>query len=192
MMIRTLIAAAVLSALTLAGTDAEAKRLRSHSSSGPADKPSAPAAKNAAKDDHVEKVDAKKANQDGGSGPSIRINSRESSSQSAAQSGAASAVPAVGASTREGEEAKRSRAEENALLQTRLDAQAEARKREDSLKKAEAAAAMKKQMEQEEPHRIAAEQQAREARRNMIMSSPPTCVIKPVMSDVDRAKCRNS
>ena len=67
-MIRTLIAAAVLSALTIAGTDAEAKRLRSHSSSGPADKPSAPAAKKAAKDDHDEKVDAKMANQDGQSG----------------------------------------------------------------------------------------------------------------------------
>jgi hypothetical protein len=203
MMIRTFIAAAVLSALTLAGTDAEAKRLRSHSSSGPADKPSAPAAKKAAKDDHDEKVDVKKANQDGGSGPSIRINSRESSSQSsaqsAAQSGAASAVPAAGASAREGEvahkaaeEAKRSRADENALLQTRLDSQAEARKRADDLKKAEAAAAMKKPMEQDEAHRIAAEQQAREARRSMIMRSPPICVIKPVMSDADRAKCRNS
>ncbi len=156
-MIRTLIAAAVLSALTLAGTDAEAKRLRSHSSSGPADKPSAPAAKKAAKDDHDEKVDVKKANQDGGSGPSIRINSRESSSQSsaqsAAQSGAASAVPAAGASAREGEVAHKAA---------------------------------------EEAHRIAAEQQAREARRSTIMSSPPTCVIKPVMSDADRAKCRNS
>ncbi|MFN0301378.1 MAG: hypothetical protein ACKVQU_13620 [Burkholderiales bacterium] len=199
MMIRTLIAAAVLSTMTLAGTDAEAKRLRSHSSTGPHDKPNASAPKKAAKDDHDEKIDVKKANQEGGSGSSIRVNSRESSSsQSSAQSGAAGTVPVAGATTREGdgphkaaEEAKRNRAEENARLQAKLDAHAAARKREDDLKRAEVAAAMKKQQEQQEAHRIAAEQQAREARRRMIMSSPPTCVIKSVMTDADRAKCRS-
>jgi hypothetical protein len=76
------------------------------------------------------------------------------------------------------------------VMQKKFDDETAARKREDERAKAEAAAAEQKVREREEAKRRAAEERAREARRNQMAAGPPTCVIKPAMSDEDLAKCR--
>ncbi len=199
-MLRTLIAATMLATFSLAATDADAKK-RSGSSSSSRDKPSA--AKK--KDDDEEKIQAKKAQQNDDAGITIRINSPRSSSQSptsnqsslqpAGPSGmalpAAAAMPAGAAAARDEEELKRKRAEELAALQSKLDAQLAGRRRDNDVKNAEAAgAAEQRQREQQDAARAAQAQREREMRRAKVMSGPPTCVIKPVMSNADLAKCR--
>ena len=198
-MLRTLIAAAMLATFSLAATDADARK-RSGSSSSSRDKPST--AKK--KDDNDEKMQAKKAQQDADAGTTIRINVPRSSTQSpaanqsslqpAGPSGsalpAAAAMPA-GAVAREDEELKRKRAEELAAMQAKLDAQLADRRRTDDVKNAEAAAAAEQRQREQEIARAAQAQREREMRRAKIMSGPPTCVIKPVMSNADLAKCRS-
>jgi hypothetical protein len=88
------------------------------------------------------------------------------------------------------EEAKRKRSEELAGMQRRFDDNVKARQEEDKRQKAAAAESERKVRDRQEAQRAAAEAKEREARRNLHASAPPTCVIKPAMSDEDLAKCR--
>jgi hypothetical protein len=88
------------------------------------------------------------------------------------------------------EDAKRTRAEELAALQRKFDEETKARQAEDQRRKAAAAEVERKRLEQQEEQRRAAEAKQREARRAMHAATPPTCVIKPAMTDNDLAKCR--
>lgn len=76
-------------------------------------------------------------------------------------------------------------------MQAKLDAQLADRRRTDDVKNAEAAAAAEQRQREQEIARAAQAQREREMRRAKIMSGPPTCVIKPVMSNADLAKCRS-
>ena len=51
---------------------------------------------------------------------------------------------------------------------------------------------MRKKFDEETAARKREEERAREARRNQMASAPPSCVIKPVMSGDDLAKCRGA
>ena len=75
-------------------------------------------------------------------------------------------------------------------MQRRFDEDVKARQAEDQRRKAAEAEAQRKRIELQEEQRRAAEAKQREARRSMHAAAPPTCVIKPAMSDDDLAKCR--
>ena len=74
-------------------------------------------------------------------------------------------------------------------MQRRFDDDVKARQAEEQRQKAAAAEAERQRLERQEEQRRAAEAKAREARRTLHVSAPPTCVIKPAMSDDDLAKC---
>jgi len=75
-------------------------------------------------------------------------------------------------------------------MQRKFDEDAKARQAEERRQKAAAAEAERKVLEQREEQRRAAEAREREARRSLHAAAPPTCVIKPAMTDDDLAKCR--